>query len=495
MDGDGIGNTCDSLGNTIAITLTDASDPAANYRNWLPQIGNPVTVSANANPLQPGATGISISVVSVTNVAGKYTNDVDTGTLPDFDYLISGNSITLTPQDYGGSITVRVTANGGAIVEDFVFPEDKDADNLADAWELIAFGNLYYTGADDYDGDGLTNAQERRGFKWGPEMVRWSSIGPNAVGSANSGALYQTEAFVPQGDAVWFYTDPTRKDLFVRVTGYDFNAGNADNGFDAACDCPFALGAAYDSAGVDVHAVSIDNPPAYTTTDVSAGNTCADNIDSGCWENDIDVVKVTNNLTQNFATSDGHINKRGIRDWDWDTKGYSGIGTATFYGSGTTTYQIALDNYFTDQPYIDHPTAGNPGELDPVVNANVEDKNDNGALDKKEDTVSNNNVLDGDHLALPVTYAYDLSAHDIDGDTFVELPLVTDPSLPQSAGFVDEYSLAQVLKHTITHELGHALGMNHNANNTCLMYQYSNNWSRDGALTADAFAELNIHNN
>jgi len=494
-DGDGRGNTCDAVDNAIAVTLTDASDPASNYHNWLPQIGNAVTITATENPFQPGATGISVSVVSVTNIAGKYTNDADSGTQPDFDYGISGNSITLTPQDYGGFITIQVMANGGTVVEQFVFPEDQDADNLADAWELIAFGNLYFSGDGDYDGDGLTNAQEARGFKWGPELALWSSIGTNTVGTANYGALYQTEALVPQGEAGWFSTDPTRKDLFLRVTGYDFNFGNADNGFNAACDCPFGLGTAYDGVGVDVHAVSIDNPPDYTTTDVAAGDACYDTVDTGCWENNIDVVKVTNNLTNTFATSDGHINKRGNRDWDWDTKGFSGIGTATVYGLGTTTYQVPLDNYFTDQPYLDDSAYGVLGELDPVASADVEDKNDNAALDKKEDTVSNNDVLDGDYLVVPISYAYDLTVHDIDNDSYVELPLVADPGLPQSPGFVDEYTLAQVLKHTITHEVGHALGMNHNANGICLMYQYSNNWRRDDTLSVDALDEMNIHNN
>lgn len=44
---------------------------------------------------------------------------------------------------------------------DFIFgTSDSDGDGLPDEWELLHFGNLGQTGADDPDGDTLTNAQE-----------------------------------------------------------------------------------------------------------------------------------------------------------------------------------------------------------------------------------------------------------------------------------------------------------------------------------------------
>ncbi len=46
-----------------------------------------------------------------------------------------------------------LTLPGGAVV-------DSDGDGLGDEWELVFFGNLGQTGAGDFDGDGLTNAQE-----------------------------------------------------------------------------------------------------------------------------------------------------------------------------------------------------------------------------------------------------------------------------------------------------------------------------------------------
>ena len=56
-----------------------------------------------------------------------------------------------------------------------------------------------------------------------------------------------------------------------------------------------------------------------------------------------------------------------------------------------------------------------------------------------------------------------------------------------------EYTGAQVLKHTITHELGHAVGSNHTQDSTDLMYEFSNNWKRDSHLGASA-AQVKIHN-
>jgi len=56
--------------------------------------------------------------------------------------------------------------------------------------------------------------------------------------------------------------------------------------------------------------------------------------------------------------------------------------------------------------------------------------------------------------------------------------------------------LFRVIQHTITHEMGHAAGISgHCADSTCLMYQYSNNWSRDGHFCAGCRGALLIHNN
>ena len=58
-----------------------------------------------------------------------------------------------------------------------------------------------------------------------------------------------------------------------------------------------------------------------------------------------------------------------------------------------------------------------------------------------------------------------------------------------------EYSKAQVLKHTITHELGHAVGMLHSPDNTCVMYEYSIDWKRDGKFSTEALNQMSVHSN
>jgi predicted Zn-dependent protease len=75
----------------------------------------------------------------------------------------------------------------------------------------------------------------------------------------------------------------------------------------------------------------------------------------------------------------------------------------------------------------------------------------------------------------------------------VELPVVSE--LAQiTQGQTTEYTRPQVLKHTITHELGHAIGMDHNKVRACLMYEYSTNWSRDTAFSEAARRQIMIHN-
>jgi hypothetical protein len=185
----------------------------------------------------------------------------------------------------------------------------------------------------------------------------------------------------------------------------------------------------------------------------------------------------------------------GIRYWTWDTKGVSGIGTSTAYGSGTKTYQKALNYYFTDKPYRDR-TPGTTGKLDPIIA--VEDKDDDGVLDTGEDGSIGGGVagsLDGDvYYSAFTTSNKDLSPFDIDKNGKVELPVASNPN---SINTDFEYTKKQVLKHTITHELGHAVGAaddTHNSDASCLMYQYSNNWRRDGFFSNSAKARIQIHN-
>jgi len=483
-------NDCDG---TVDEGPYQISFTMAGYDTWLPGDGNTASVTAavqSSNPDPFSVSPITFSVTSVTNYPGKYTNDPSLITGNDFDHSFIGDTISLTSRDFGGSITIHAEAIvtvGGTIYlaqGDFTLPKDSDGDDLPDEWEIQFTGNLstLTSAGADLDGDGLTLREEHRGFIWGPPLV--------AVTPASSGGNYQTTAYIPQGNATWFSGDPIYKDLFVKVTGYDFNFGHPDNGFDASCeDCSFALGAAWQNNNVSVRVVSLDNLPQIMDDVISAGG-ASDILD---WEQHIDVVTITNVTDSSLGTEDGNINKRGgIRDWWMDTGGYSGIGNATTYGSGTRTFQIALNNYFNQKPYIDDSACSSP-DFNPIDDSCVEDKNDNGVEDKKEG--DRDGILEGDQLAYPISYTNDHTAMDIDSDGRVEHPTTSDSSEPASGTYPFEYTIAQVLKHTLTHELGHATGMLHNASDFCLMYMYTNNWSRDDTFSPDAVSQMRIHNN
>jgi hypothetical protein len=506
---DGIDNDCDGLiDEGLSAYYIDFS--MANYDSWLPEAGQTlsvlVTVRDSATDA-PVTAGVTFTVSDVSNHPGAYTNHPSADTGPDLQITDTAQNadgtytLTVACADYGGSISIHaqapVTVNGALYIAqgDLKLPKDIDGDGLADAREMQLYNNLstLTSAGGDPDGDGLTNAQEFRGFKWGPLLEAVQPALNNAYGT------HGTTAYVPTGNAAHFRTDPTDyQDLFIKVTGYDFNAGNADNGHSAGCDCAFALGAAFANAGVAVHAVSLDNPPAFTNADVPAGDSC--NGDIECWELNIDTVKITNTTTGPYGTSDGHINKRGLRDWSWDVKGFSLIGSQSSYGAGTTTYQIPLDYYFADRPYIDDPAiGGDPALLDAVDSNLCEDQNDNAQDDKNKGKYESQahdptNHLDGDMLGLPLSFERQHTALDVDGDGLVELPIANDPYSPMNDAYAYEYTKAQVLKHTLTHELGHAVGMAHTAVSECVMYEYTINWGRDGFFSDSARAAMRIHN-
>jgi len=91
-----------------------------------------------------------------------------------------------------------------------------------------------------------------------------------------------------------------------------------------------------------------------------------------------------------------------------------------------------------------------------------------------------------------------LSPFDIDSDGVVELPFATDPDAIDPASEQDQggkpYTKARVLKHTTTHEMGHALGIAHVYNPECLMYRWSPDWRRDDYICDESRARLKVHN-
>jgi hypothetical protein len=92
-----------------------------------------------------------------------------------------------------------------------------------------------------------------------------------------------------------------------------------------------------------------------------------------------------------------------------------------------------------------------------------------------------------------------LSPFDIDNDGVVELPFTMDPDNIDPTSEQDQkgepYTKARVLKHTITHEMGHGLGgVQHVLNSKCLMYEWSPDWRRDDYISDEFRARLNVHN-
>jgi hypothetical protein len=444
----------------------------AGYDSWLPECGAfpaPATVVARvwdtaAQEYVSGSIAYSFSLTS-THLLGSYTNDESDDASPDFTMVPSGDTFELTSADCGGSATVHATAtfDGNTAAGTFTLPKDTDKDTLPDAWEDV-YGGLDPTGDDEtragnpYVGDGLTNFEEYRGFMW-------KTLYPS------SDPVYQTPVYVPGIDVEHFRTDPTgMKDLFVAFRNY-----HQDN---AAVMEDFAIGEAFMNAGVAVHALE-------------AG------LVETVGENHIDVAEVANNLVTPYGGTDGHINKRGLRDWTWDTKGASGLGDADQYGLNTTTYEIPLGCYFTDKPYLDSSTLGDSTVLDPIEG--VEDGNDNGTDDRIKGVYESTGIiddafLDGDLYVLGFKNDnQDHSTFNINSgsaaDAGVELPVVT------TVGQITlEYSKPHVLKHTITHELGHAVGIPHTQISTCLMYEYSPDWSRDEMFSDAAISYIQIHN-
>jgi hypothetical protein len=213
------------------------------------------------------------------------------------------------------------------------------------------------------------------------------------------------------------------------------------------------------------------------------------------------------------AAAPGYLNADGTRVWEWDQKGHASTNSTTdhptMYGYATT-YQVPLDHYFGDRPYLEGTVwTGSGFTADPVIDgklaplSKVEDQYDalapiDGALGDEPDA-----FWDGDRRTKDQAGWYDaagrVSPFDIDGNGYVELPAATDPDADNFDRQHDlngmPYTKARVLKHTASHEMVHAIaGPPHSYIETCLMYDISNNWNKDNYISEEIRTLLRIHN-
>ncbi len=505
------------------ITLTRAGVSASIvYGAWDPQADDKLTVNFRVSGLTADDSldgNITFQNVKMTAYAGDYYND-NSGSTVDFqglDLAGTSNQVSFTIKDYGGVISIKamatvVTAEGSVFIDKvFTFPKDSDGDDIPDFYEL-PYGDLLPDA--DSDLDGINNRNEYRGVKWG----RLLKVEP-----AESNDLYNTVAYVPKtppgGTVEHIRTSPIKRTLFLKFDGYKGSLVNPD-GFQ------FAIGEAFAKLAnpVEVYALSVDVVTSYPLS-----------------EDRIDTVLVEYlNAAYGGENDEGHIKDWSPRAWAFSTLGASnGAGDEDSYTS-CRVYQKAIDSLFAvspgkgDRPYINDATFDasqkvrnmkypeNWSAPDKILNpiGLVEDADDNGILGSLENKIDLESEgipypaprLTGDH---PVfcgaidkncipdpdgdgyidnswEYNHDLSPYNINDDNKIELPQVAE--LGQITAEYS-YSPEQGVKHVTTHELGHATGIAlHNNDSTCVMYDATDDFLRDGHFSAVAAEKIRIHN-
>jgi hypothetical protein len=491
-----------------------------------------------------------------TNYPGKYHNDPTDDGVEDFthDLQYSPNSIQLVCNDYGAWIAVHVQVplergDGSPVLAqgDFTFPKDRDRDGLGDFWEYDEDFNpneIDLNPIDDLENDGIKVKDEYRGCMWG----RTTEVEPDGV-------VYDTPAYVPEGGPSGtlshIRTRPDERDLFIK---FDDKVDDSDEGFDNAW--PFAIGEAFHNLqpSVAVHALGkslADSLP--EGSDEYNIDVVTVILDPETYNS---ILPGNEGYEEGFLSP--HIQKLQEMSWTFGVPAISPYGNADEYAPHCKLFKKTIDAYFTDRPYCDYTTLDNGGnkkvQADWICNDGTyedpcweciegqgngqlewgdlcEDVNDNGVIDgsvnnnenkSKNKNASGKGILDGDFLVRnlydnPVydyfsgiayagpdidddlnvddfDYRFQLSPFDYDRNGMMELPTYFT-----TGAIIDLYdnSRAQAIKMFITHEVGHATGINfHTQKDECTMNNVSNNLVRDNHFDPDtAGAVVSIHNN
>ncbi len=407
-------------------------------------------------------------------------------------------AVTVSSADYGGYGKIAVSAWNARPIEPrepdeethcilgpttTEIPRDdvpQDGNHIADRWDgLYGTGDKAETADEDVSlnnaqrGDGLTRYEEYRG-------VDANNDGAIAYDPARTTAQ---ELAAPQNERL----SPYQKDLFVTT-------------LDGRHLEKLVYGKAFETSWIMVHKFEGDDV------------------------REIDVMWIEpaggRPLNRAYTTpdqtdTDGHLNKLDTpgtpRSWAPDWLGGAAGGTVDVYAIAWV-FDVSIDNYFRERSYLDGRTLSNfgaapaalawtgapNGQLDHP--AAVEDANDNGLLDPKEDDLiasgagtpdNGNGALEGDRLSIQIPAATAMKSIAWAGNLSVYDP--------DSNGLVNtlggEFTMAQVTLHVMTHEMGHAAGIaTHCADPTCLMFSQSENWSRQDHLCPRCQGLLLIHN-
>jgi hypothetical protein len=452
----------------------------------------------------------------------------DNGTLPApvLSSVVPAPSITvpvvnnvavarLSSWDWGGKVRITVTDPGSTVSTVLNLPLDTDGDDLPDIYENNQVAGVDNTNAsgvnvldagkqdqnangvndrnDRFAADGLTNFEKYRGiYLQGPlNGATGQLLLQRRLGAGKRNLLVRGRGFA---------TDPAVIAI-PGSCGVD-GAGNPVANPLPQFPCPpFKVGDAFRASGVQV----IDVAGSFTPTTALPVKSYANPANAT-----LDMATVTYDATGCASRSPcDHTGKTGIRQWQFPTLGFSTFGTGTTYGDARV-YVRSVGGYFMDRPYQHQENV--PGTYLPAVDPNkamlapitmVCDSfsagTDNGVADSGE-CVDANGKLGGDVFA-PGLFNAQASAMDVNNDGCVELPFVPDPTTltpcnrnAESASG-GQATLVQVVRSIVTHELGHAAGINiHTTDSNDLMYQYTINWTRDNYFSPSAAALLQIHN-